>query len=79
MSARQRSFSRTAGLLDFIVQDGGRGAIACVLGLCHVGSRLAADDNIVRSSFMLLGALTVPHMALHWLEHRVDKEVPTHG
>ena len=43
-------------------------AMACFLGFCiyYAGQKIDFDANVVRTSFMLLSALTVPHMALEY-------------
>lgn len=45
-------------------------ALACVLGAGVFTARpaLALEANVVRTAFMLLAALTVPHMALDYLQ-----------
>lgn len=73
-----RAFAAQREKADAIpaVQMVGLTVLACVLalGIYRFGSGLTVDDGIVRTSFMLLGALTVPHMALDWLAHGSGNE-----
>lgn len=52
--------------------------LACVLGagIYWYASPLALDENVVRSCFVLLSALTVPHMALDWVMHVSPNKLP---
>lgn len=72
---------RGEGTLPSPVQMAGLTALGCGLGLAifHFGPHLSTNENVVRTSFLLLSALTVPHMALGAIEQLSTQKETAHG